>query len=179
MKQFLQLGRFIGSVFALSELTWTAYEYIRFESGQNVLIKDASKFFRKHPEHLPGVYLALAVAGVTVLLISNASWVACLWRKFKARRPKNRFRAMTTDLEIEMLASENANSIGLQRFDPERMVERQTIGMDLCALGIPAPPPHEEHHKQVAFLIIIIPYARKGDVKAARRDAKKFIAALP
>lgn len=179
MNQILQFGRLVGSVAALSELAWTAYEYIRFENDQNVLIKDAFEFFREHPEHLPGVYLVLAVAGITVLFISNANWAARFWRKLKARTPKHRLRAMVTDLEIEMRASENANFLDFQSFDPERIVERQTIGMELRALGIPAPRPNDEHRKHVAFLTIIIPYARHGNVRAARQAAKKCIAAMP
>lgn len=179
MKQLLQLGRVIGSVAALSEATWAAFEFVRLENGQSVLIEDAFDFFRKHPEHLSGVHLALAVAGITVLFILNASWVARFYLMLRARMPKNRFRAMAITLEIELDASEIAIFNDQPLFDPERIVERRTIQMKLSELGICTPVPNEAHRNHVIFLTIIIPYARNGDVKGARLAAEECIAALP
>lgn len=58
--------------------------------------------------------------------------------------------------------------------DPERIIERQTIGFKLTALGIRPPHPHSENGIHVRFLATILPYARNGDVHSARQAVEKY-----
>ena len=95
----------VGNVFAVVDLAWAAYESVRLSKGKSVLIQDAFEFFQEHPEHLPGIYAALAVAGVALLLILNFSRVG---RFIYALTPGGRFQDMTDALQIEMHATQKA-----------------------------------------------------------------------
>ena len=178
MKQIRELGRIFGNFFTIANLTWTLYEIIRLWYGETVLIQDLFEFFREHPEHLPGIHIALAAAFFALLLILNSWMVNKVYWQIMARTSTNRFRAMTIALEAEMQSSKTAQFMKHSTFHPDRMVERQTIGLALHPLGIRVPLPNLEHRMYAAYLAIIIPYARVGDVKAARREAEKFISAL-
>ena len=54
-------------------------------------------------------------------------------------------------------------------------IERQTIALALREIGIEAPYIEEPHDIYAGFLAAILPYARMGDVKSARRAAASFI----
>ena len=171
MNQIRELGRVVGSVLAVVDLAWTAFEAFRLWSGENVLIQDAFEFFREHPEHLPGALLALVVAGITLLIVLYARWVS---RQLRMLWPGNRLLDMVPKLEEEFEDTQNEIDFARTQINSNRVVERQTIRLALHELGIDAPGQRDPHNIHLNFLTAILPHARTGDVQAARKVAKGF-----
>ena len=171
MKPIGKLVGIVGNVVAAMDLVWVANQFIRLGRGENVLIGDAFEFFHRHPEHLPGIYVALAAAGIVLFFVSNVGWVIRYRRRRQEDRPECRFRAMTSELETELHVSSSYYVMSDPTLEPERYIERSTIFMELAELGICAPSPNSDNSTFVRFLTNIIPFARRGNLQAARELA--------
>ena len=81
---------------------------------------------------------------------------------------------MTDALQEEMRVTQKAIDFA-DGISPQRRVERQTIALALREIGIEAPYIEEPHDIYVEFLATILPHAKMGDCKSARKAVASFM----
>ena len=164
--------RIIGNILGCAELLWTAYESTRLYLGEKTFLGDAFDVFHQHPEHLTGIYLALAGGGAIFLIQLNWVAVSELRRRMQRRSPAARLRLLSGALEGEL---ERLSSPSFLYSDARQFVERETINRQLRRLGIRTPDPDASNRLYSMFIASLIPIARDGDVASARSMAEQFL----
>ena len=164
--------RIIGNILGGIELIWTAYESVRLYLGERTFLGDAFDFFQQHPEHLTGIYLALAGGGAIFLLQLNWMAISGLSRQMRRRGPAARLQRLSgaLEMELERLSEPSFIYSGAQRF-----VARETINRELRRLRIQTPDPEANDQIYGAFITSLIPIARDGDVASARQMAEQLL----
>lgn len=164
--------RIIGNILGCAELLWTAYESVRLYLGENTFLGDAFGFFQEHPEHLTGIYLALAGGGAIFLLQLNWMFVSGLHRRMRQRGPAARLRRLSDALESELA---RISSPSILYSNAQRFVDRETINRQLRRLGIQTPNPEASDQIYGTFIASLIPIARDGDVASARAMTSQLL----
>ena len=159
-------ARRAGNVFAVMDLVWASVETVRAGLGERTVLHDAIGFFDKHPEHLTGVYIALMAGGVTVLLMLNSAWL----HRWRRRSRGSRLIRVALPMQFQ-LQQEDLDPFG----GATRFVEREGIRRELASLEIWAPDSNLGGVEYQRYLATMIPIARDGDVRGARRVAAAFM----
>ena len=170
--------RFILNCFGVIDVSWSMYEAARGWTGKQTVLGDAIGFFQDHPEHVTGMYIALAAGGITLLLQLNwhylqsvSAWRAGHKRRRQARWPENRLRALWKQLNEEysrLRFDLHEQSVRSKRLQSDQFIAWSILQRQLSELGIPAPDPSSDPDVWFEFLVNLLPLAKDGRLLEAQ-----------